>query len=230
MLPTLAAQGKMIIFVASRADCENVAELLRNNNSATARSGGIALNVGSIHGDKDQRERNANLSAFKKGHIHALVATDVAARGLDVQNVTTVINFDVAKSMDGHVHRIGRAGRMSAHKNNSNGITDGEATHKEGVAYTLVTSKNCDFANSLVDAFRREGREISKELLRVASQSRHYSGGRGQGKNRHKKLGLGFTEEDTQPGTAHGQSNVSFESKFPSSSRNSNTNSYYGPT
>lgn len=67
--------------------------------------------VGSIHGDKKNRDRLRTLDLFKQNHIAILVATDVAARGLDIPDVTHVINYDVPQTYDTYVHRIGRTGR-----------------------------------------------------------------------------------------------------------------------
>ena len=72
----------------------------------------------------DQHSRMETLSAFKSGRHHVLVATDVAARGLDIKSIKSVINYDAAKDIDTHVHRIGRTGR---------------AGDTEGTAYTLLT-------------------------------------------------------------------------------------------
>ena len=79
--------------------------------------------VGEIHGDMDQSNRIAELNRFKDGDINILVASDVAARGLDIKGVSTVVNFDAPFHPDDYVHRIGRTGRAGA----------------TGTAYTLVT-------------------------------------------------------------------------------------------
>ena len=71
------------------------------------------IKASAIHGDKTQQERMAALDAFKKGEVEVLVATDVAARGLDIADLDTVINVDVSKDPEVHVHRIGRTGRGS---------------------------------------------------------------------------------------------------------------------
>ena len=68
-----------------------------------------------IHGDKTQEERQAALDGFKSGAIHVLVATDVAARGLDIKELPCVINYDVPFSAEDYVHRIGRTGRAGSH-------------------------------------------------------------------------------------------------------------------
>ena len=87
-----------------------------------------------IHGDMDQHSRMATLADFKAGKQHVLVATDVAARGLDIKSIKSVVNYDAGKDIDTHVHRIGRTGR---------------AGDKEGVAYTLVTPRETRFAGEL---------------------------------------------------------------------------------
>ena len=71
----------------------------------------LGFKVGGIHGDKRSRERIRILDSFKKDHINILIATDVAARGLDIPDVTHVINYDVPQTYDTYIHRIGRTGR-----------------------------------------------------------------------------------------------------------------------
>ncbi len=71
----------------------------------------FGFKVGGIHGDKRSRERIRILDSFKKDQINILIATDVAARGLDIPDVTHVINYDVPQTYDTYVHRIGRTGR-----------------------------------------------------------------------------------------------------------------------
>src|SRR5690606_31075601 len=72
------------------------------------------LNAAAIHGDKSQQERLATLEGFKRGEIKVLVATDVAARGLDIAELPAVINYDLPYSPEDYVHRIGRTGRAGA--------------------------------------------------------------------------------------------------------------------
>lgn len=87
--------------------------------------------VTAIHGDLDQHSRAVALKEFSAGRQQVLVATDVAARGLDIKSIKNVVNLDAAKDIDTHVHRVGRTGR---------------AGDKEGVAYTLLTPKQTHFA------------------------------------------------------------------------------------
>jgi ATP-dependent RNA helicase RhlE len=67
-----------------------------------------------IHGDKTQRAREQALEGFRRGNIRVLVATDVAARGIDVEGVSLVVNFDIPNEAESYVHRIGRTGRAGA--------------------------------------------------------------------------------------------------------------------
>lgn len=86
-------------------------EMKHNVDSLTKELAHMGFKVGCIHGDKRSRERIRVLDSFKKDHINILIATDVAARGLDIPDVTHVINYDVPQTYDTYVHRIGRTGR-----------------------------------------------------------------------------------------------------------------------
>ena len=86
------------------------------------------LKSGEIHGDMEQRERLAELELFKTGAVNVLVASDVAARGLDIKGVSTVFNYDAPWHPDDYVHRIGRTGRAGA----------------TGTAYTFVTPEDAE--------------------------------------------------------------------------------------
>ena len=172
MLPILSNVGRTLVFVATRTECEELAEALRQ----------LSLRIETLHGERHQSDRNASLRAFSRGDLDALIATDVAARGLDVENVSTVINFDPAKNLDAHVHRIGRAGRLSKDE------------HNKGVAYTLLTHKNADFAHVLANAFEREDREVTNELKALAGKSRR--SGNVASRTKWNKSGLGFHDSD----------------------------------
>jgi superfamily II DNA/RNA helicase len=67
--------------------------------------------VAAIHGNKNQSQRQKAIVSFKQDRVRILLATDVVARGLDISNVTHVINFDIPESYDDYIHRIGRTGR-----------------------------------------------------------------------------------------------------------------------
>jgi len=86
-------------------------EMKHSVDSLTKELAHMGFKVGCIHGDKRSRERIRTLDAFKKDQINVLIATDVAARGLDIPDVTHVINYDVPQTYDTYIHRIGRTGR-----------------------------------------------------------------------------------------------------------------------
>jgi ATP-dependent RNA helicase DeaD len=90
-----------IVFVRTKIRCEQLFRTLRDRG----------MNVRALHGDMTQGARDGVMLAFKAGRVPILVATDVAARGLDISTVTHVINYDVPTSPDVYVHRIGRTGR-----------------------------------------------------------------------------------------------------------------------
>ena len=91
-----------IVFVRTKIRCDQLFRTLRDKG----------MNVRALHGDLTQGQRDGVMLAFKGGRVPLLVATDVAARGLDISTVTHVINFDVPTSPDTYVHRIGRTGRV----------------------------------------------------------------------------------------------------------------------
>ncbi|HET6169531.1 MAG TPA: DEAD/DEAH box helicase [Terracidiphilus sp.] len=99
-----AEEGSFLVFVRTKHGADRVARrLTRSGWSATQ-----------IHGDRSQAQRNSALRSFSEGRHRILVATDVAARGIDVANVAHVINFDMPKVAEDFVHRVGRTGRASA--------------------------------------------------------------------------------------------------------------------
>ena len=96
--------GQSIVFMATKRDAEALAnKLLVEGHTAAA-----------LHGDMNQRERDRTILRLRRGGVRTLVATDVAARGIDVPGVTHVINFDLPRQAENYVHRIGRTGRAGA--------------------------------------------------------------------------------------------------------------------
>jgi ATP-dependent RNA helicase DeaD len=91
-----------IVFTRTKIRCEQLFQTLKNRG----------MNVRALHGDMSQGSRDGVMISFKGGRVPILVATDVAARGLDISTVTHVVNFDVPTSPDVYVHRIGRTGRV----------------------------------------------------------------------------------------------------------------------
>ena len=113
---------------------------VRELNKSLKRSG---FRTGEIHGDMDQPQRLAELELFKQGEVSILVASDVAARGLDIKGVSHVINFDAPWHPDDYVHRVGRTGRAGA----------------TGIAYTFVTA---DDAEHVANIEKLTGQKIDR--------------------------------------------------------------------
>ncbi|XP_022943844.1 DEAD-box ATP-dependent RNA helicase 37-like isoform X1 [Cucurbita moschata] len=114
-----------------------------------------------IHGDRTQQEREQALRSFRSGNTPILVATDVAARGLDIPHVAHVVNFDLPNDIDDYVHRIGRTGRAG----------------KTGLATAFFNENNSSIARSLADLMQESNQEVPDWLSRFAARS-SYSGGR----------------------------------------------------
>ena len=183
-IPTFVEVGRTIIFCATRQGVEELALVLRNALATT--QGHIVLDT--LHGDRHSTDRNAALKALKQGSIQLLIATDVAGRGLDIPLVATVINYDPAKNLDTHIHRIGRAGRLSG----------GE--QQTGSAYTLLLRpQQADFAHVLLNSMERDGRydDITPELRSLASLSKR--SGNVEQRDKFHKSGLGYVESSSGP-------------------------------
>ncbi|TRY98960.1 hypothetical protein DNTS_001232 [Danionella cerebrum] len=163
-LVEFTSAGSVLIFVTKKANCEELATNLIQEG----------YSLGLLHGDMDQSERNKVIADFKKRNLPVLVATDVAARGLDIPSIRTVVNYDVARDIDTHTHRIGRTGRAG----------------EKGVAYTLLTSKDTSFAGDLNPWFR-------KSRFKEGKGKKINIGGGGLGYRERPGLGSDSTERSS---------------------------------
>lgn len=165
LLDILASEppkSRILVFVETKRMADTLcAYLLTERLSAT-----------SIHGDRTQRERESALSAFRKDRPPILVATAVAARGLDIPNVTHVINYDLPSDIDDYVHRIGRTGRAG----------------NTGASTAFFNRGNRNIVRGLVELLREANQEVPSWLDTVLQESAHagsYRGGnRGRGNAR----------------------------------------------
>jgi superfamily II DNA/RNA helicase len=110
--------NQALVFTATKRDADSLADRLSAQG----------LSVAALHGDMSQRERNRTLLNMRNGNVRVLVATDVAARGLDVRGISHVINFDLPKFAEDYVHRIGRTGRGG-----SSGIAISFASNRDAI-------------------------------------------------------------------------------------------------
>ncbi|XP_076011339.1 DEAD-box helicase 3 X-linked a isoform X3 [Genypterus blacodes] len=140
----------------------------------------------SIHGDRSQRDREEALHQFRSGRCPILVATAVAARGLDISNVKHVINFDLPSDIEEYVHRIGRTGRVG----------------NLGLATSFFNDKNSNITKDLLDILVEAKQEVPSWLESLAYEHQHKSTTRG----RSKRFSGGFGARDyrQQPGGSGG--------------------------
>eukprot|EP00887_Chlorella_sp_A99_P005469 scaffold1.g5469.t1 len=166
-------KGKLLIFVSSQDRCDTLfRDLLR--------AGYPCL---SLHGGKDQSDRESTISDFKQNVCNVLVATSVAARGLDVKDLVLVVNYDCPNHHEDYVHRVGRTGRAGA----------------KGFAITFIGPEEEHYAPDLIKALKESGAPVPADLAalaagfeakRKAGLAKHHASGYG---------GSGFkfnTEED----------------------------------
>ena len=133
----------------------------------------LGYNAGAIHGDYTQARRDAVMNKFKGGTLDILVATDVAARGLDIKNVTHVINYGIPQNPDSYVHRIGRTGRAGESGIAITLITPREYRHLrliERTARTIIDRKKLP---SRADVARAKEQNVVREISGIIKASRH---------------------------------------------------------
>ncbi|KAH9742307.1 DEAD-box ATP-dependent RNA helicase 46 [Citrus sinensis] len=135
--------SKIIVFCSTKKMCDQLARNLTRPFGAAA-----------IHGDKSQSERDYVLNQFRAGRSPVLVATDVAARGLDIKDIRVVVNYDFPTGVEDYVHRIGRTGRAGA----------------TGVAYTFFGDQDSRYASDLIKLLEGAKQQVPRELRDMASR------------------------------------------------------------
>jgi ATP-dependent RNA helicase DDX3X len=155
ILHTHGTTGLTLIFVETKRMADSLSDFLINQRfPATA-----------IHGDRTQRERERALEFFRNGRCPILVATAVAARGLDIPNVTHVINYDLPTDIDDYVHRIGRTGRAG----------------NTGIATAFFNRGNRGVVRDLLDLLKEAHQEVPAFLESIAREGSSYGGRGGRG-------------------------------------------------
>jgi ATP-dependent RNA helicase DDX3X len=203
LLDILASQSKeelglTLVFVETKRMADMLSDFLMSNH----------LPATSIHGDRTQRERETALHTFRTGRTPIMVATAVAARGLDITNVTHVINYDLPSDIDDYVHRIGRTGRAG----------------NTGVSTAFFNRGNKNIVRDLVELLREANQEIPSWLETVAHEATYGNGGfRGGGRGRGRGGRGGTGGRDYRSGHGGG----SYGGGGPSQQRSS---SYGGPS
>jgi ATP-dependent RNA helicase RhlE len=151
-------RGLTLVFVRTKRGADRLVKRLRSHE----------VEALAMHGDKSQSQREKALARFGAGHVDTLIATDVAARGLDVDDITHVINFDAPADHDGYVHRVGRTGRAG----------------RRGVGVTFVGAEQAEDVHRIAQDLSLE-REFAAAEIRTSSPRRPTrSRGRGRRGNR----------------------------------------------
>ena len=149
----LTGKDRVLVFVETKKGCDMLCRSLRTDG----------LSARAMHGDKSQDERDFVLREFKDCKSTLLIATDVAARGLDVDDIKMVVNFDFPNDLETYVHRIGRTGRAG----------------KKGIAISyFVSEKNGRLANDLIEILGKTNQNIPPELYSAQGSGRGRGGGR----------------------------------------------------
>ncbi|KAK1815221.1 DEAD-box ATP-dependent RNA helicase [Friedmanniomyces endolithicus] len=142
----------------------------------------------SIHGDRTQRERERALDMFRTGRCPILVATAVAARGLDIPNVKHVVNYDLPTDIDDYVHRIGRTGRAG----------------NTGISTAFFNRGNRGVVRDLIDLLKEANQEVPAFLETIAREGGGFSGGGGARGGRSGGRGRGSSAMKDRPAYAGG--------------------------
>lgn len=160
ILHTHGTTGLTLIFVETKRMADTLSDFLLNQRFAAA----------AIHGDRTQRERERALDMFRSGRAAIMVATAVAARGLDIPNVTHVVNYDLPTDIDDYVHRIGRTGRAG----------------NTGMATAFFNRGNRGVVRDLIDLLKEAHQEVPSFLESIAREGSGFGGrgGRGGGRGR----------------------------------------------
>lgn len=160
MIPLIGPDSLTLIFAETKKGVDLLEHFLERNN----------CNVTSIHGDRCQSDREDALYNFRVGRTPILVATAVAARGLDIPNVKHVINYDLPTDIEEYVHRIGRTGRVG----------------NLGLATSFFNDKNRNIAPQLYELMAETNQHIPDFLasMKVESRSAYGGGGRYKPANR----------------------------------------------
>lgn len=170
-----AVPGLTIVFVETKATADELCYFLQREGFGAT----------SIHGDRDQRERKAAIRSFKSAETPCLVATGVASRGLDIDNVAHVINFELPKDIDSYVHRIGRTARAG----------------NKGLATSFVSAADGKLAAHLLDILTESEQEVPEWLPSIATRGYRGSGRPGMwGATDAREPALGLGKKGSQGG------------------------------
>jgi superfamily II DNA/RNA helicase len=124
-------RDRTLVFVRTKRGADRLVKRLRSRD----------IHAVAMHGDKSQGQRERALNRFERGDVDTLVATDVAARGIDVADITRVVNFDAPADRDAYVHRVGRTGRAGRRGEGTSFVLSDQASEMRRIAHDLGLSR-----------------------------------------------------------------------------------------
>ncbi|NXC96820.1 DDX3X helicase, partial [Certhia familiaris] len=204
LLDLLNATGKdslTLVFVETKKGADALEDFLYHEGYACT----------SIHGDRSQRDREEALHQFRSGKSPILVATAVAARGLDISNVKHVINFDLPSDIEEYVHRIGRTGRVG----------------NLGLATSFFNERNINITKDLLDLLVEAKQEVPSWLENMAYEQ-HHKGGGSRGRSKSSRFSGGFGARDYRTSSGFGSSSSSSSRSTSSRSGGSGSRGFGG--
>ena len=138
-------EGLVLIFVKDKSFCQQLFNQLIS----------ITSSIGFVHGQLPKQEREEVFNKFKFGKIRFLISTEIAARGIDIININTIVNFDVPEKPQSYIHRVGRTARAG----------------RSGVAYTLLTPRDVFYADSILHHFLTSGIDPPENLIKFVEDN-----------------------------------------------------------
>jgi ATP-dependent RNA helicase RhlE len=155
---TAGERGRTLVFVRTKRGADRLVKRLSRHGVEAA----------AIHGNRSQPQREKALARFHSGTIDTLVATDVAARGIDVQDITHVINFDAPEDRDTYVHRVGRTGRATRH----------------GIGITFVTGEQRTTVAKIASELRLHAQFAQSGMSEAGGRTHNRRSGGGEDRGR----------------------------------------------
>ncbi|MDA3793286.1 MAG: DEAD/DEAH box helicase [Elusimicrobia bacterium] len=167
-------KAKLLYRLLKDTNTESVLVFTRTKHRAKSLSAQIAkrgYSATSLHGNRSQRQRDTAIKGFRDGRFHIMVATDIAARGLDIDNISHVINYDIPGTPDDYIHRIGRTGRAK----------------RSGDAFTFITKKDRKMVRKLENIIDSDIKRTTLDDFNYGTKNPYKNRRSGKGKSRKNK-------------------------------------------
>ena len=163
------SEGSFLVFTQTRRAADRLSEVLTANR----------YGVVTLHSDRSQSERNRAMASFRSGQVRVLVATDVAARGIDVDDITFVVNYEVPVTAEDYIHRVGRTARAGRNGSALTFVSPEEESTLSSIEHITGVKLERSKLNGFSDGRSDEQVKLASEIARLRpSSTRSYSRGR----------------------------------------------------